>query len=137
MGVILLQEGTMKRITLLLFAAAAFALSGCCVNKIILSGNGNVQSGTIGATIDIEYCNGLEEKVVDQLLLVSQTYHADWEKCAATQDPPGCRAEVTMVYEAQMKALQAILASMKGKPEEEQKAILDEARAKGRLKPLQ
>ncbi len=127
----------MRRITLLLFAAAALALSGCCIDKVILSGNGNVQSGTIGATVEIEYCNALQAEVVDELLLVSETYRSHWEKCALTQDPPGCRKEVTEVYQTQMKELNAILASMKGRPEEEQRLILHNAKVRGRLKAPQ
>jgi hypothetical protein len=115
----------MKQIALAFFLIAVPALSGCCVNKVVLSGNGNVESGTVGGTVEVEFCTALEEEVVNQLRLVSEAYRVQWEQCAVSPDPKGCRATALESYQAQTKVLQALLASMKGKPEGEQKRLLE------------
>jgi hypothetical protein len=115
----------MKQIALLLLVAAVLTLSGCCVNKLVLSGNGNVESGTVGGTVDIEFCTAVEEQVVNQLRLASETYRVQWEQCAPSPDPKGCRAAVLESYQEQVKILMGILAFMKGKTEQEQQRLFE------------
>lgn len=115
----------MKQIAVLFFLIAALALSGCCVNKVVLSGNGNVESGTVGGTVEIEFCTAVEELVVNQLRLASEAYRVQWEQCATSPDPKGCRAAALESYQEQTKVLLALLASMKGKPEGDQQKLLE------------
>ena len=104
--------------------AACVALTGCCVSKTLLSGNGNIPTGTVGGTIEITACSPTEKEVADQLAELSDWYRAHWDACATNSDPAGCRADLSKSYQEQQKLLLSVLAEMNGKSKAEQKKLL-------------
>jgi len=98
-------------------------LTGCCISKTLLSGKGNVPTGTVGGTIEITACVPMEKEVAKQLAELSDWYRTHWDACGTNSDPSACRAGLTAAYQDQQKLLMAVLAEMNGKSKDQQKIL--------------
>src|SRR5437016_81497 len=92
----LLKDRCMKLCYLAIIATTAL-LCSCCVDHLVFSGNGNVNSGVIGASIDLKACSPVEKSVADQLQKASDWYRLEWENCARDAHPAGCRESAKQV----------------------------------------
>jgi hypothetical protein len=113
-----------------LILVSSLILAGCCTSKTILSANGNVPSGNVGGTIEVDACTPMEKEVADQLGRLSDWYRAHWDACATNTNPVECRGELSKSYQEQQKLLLDVLAAMNGKPKAEQKKLLQQMRLK-------
>ena len=105
-------------------------LTGCCVSKTLLSGNGNVPTGTVGGTVEITACSPTEKEVANQLAKLSDWYRSHWDACATNSDPAACRVELNHAYRQQQKLLLDVLAAMNGQPKAEQQKLLHQMQLK-------
>ena len=105
-------------------------LTGCCVSKTLLSGNGNIPTGTVGGTVEITACSPTEKEVANQLAELSDWYRSHWDACATNADPAACRSDLNRAYRQQQKLLLDVLAAMNGKPKAEQKNLLRQMQLK-------
>ena len=74
----------------------------------------------------------MEKEVANQLAELSDWYRSHWDACGTNSDPAACRADLSKGYQEQQKLLLDVLAAMNGKPEAEQKRLLEQLQ----LKPM-
>ena len=124
----------MKRLATIILSFLLFAvLSGCCITKTLLSGNGNVNTGVVGGELSIEACTPMEKEVANQLKILSDWYRVQWDKCASDPNPATCREGLTKPYNEQKQLLLDLLAAMRGKSESEQRTMYENMLKSGEL----
>jgi hypothetical protein len=123
----------MKLIYLSTVLVSVFALSGCCTTKLVFSGDGNVTTGAVGGSVEVIACTPMEKEVANQINILSDWYRVEWRNCATNQNPTTCRTDVSKAYQEQKKTCLDLLAAMKGKQHDEQKALYENMLLKAKL----
>lgn len=126
----------MNKYRLILTALGCQAIVGCCTTKVVFSGNGNINTGVVGGSIEVEACTPMEKEVANQLNILSDWYRVNWAECGKSSDPASCRSSVSKAYLEQKQTLLDLLASMKGKSEAEQKSMYEKSLTRARILAL-
>jgi hypothetical protein len=102
-------------------------MSGCCETKMILAGNGDVNSGSVGRDMAFKVCTLKEKDVANKLGALSGWYRKQWLQCFSDTKIVNCRRSLIKSYNKQKKILLDLLKDMKEKSKKEQQELYDEA----------
>lgn len=123
----LLEKNMRKLFIVAAWLIAVCYISGCCETALILAGNGDVDTGSVGRDMAIEVCTSTEKEAANQLNILSGWYRTQWQKCFSNAQIIKCREELIESYNGQKKILLDLLQSMKGKSKKKQQQLYDEA----------
>tara|TARA_R110002072_G_scaffold128623_10_gene266478 strand:- start:15669 stop:16103 length:435 start_codon:yes stop_codon:yes gene_type:complete len=104
--------------------ALALLLQGCCITKVVLRGDGNLATGTVGGEIQVEACTPMEKEVANQLSLLSDWYRLEFTNCKASGNPAECMKNLAESYTTQKDALLELLEAMKTVAPSKQRSML-------------
>lgn len=126
----------MNKLILILSSTCSLLVSSCCTTKVVFSGNGNINTGVVGGSVEVVACTPMEKEVANQIKILSDWYRVNWAQCATTDSSTACRAEVSKAYKEQKQTLIDLLNSMKGKSDAEQESMYDSSLANARILKL-